>query len=270
MSYKEKKFLVDISNGDISETSNITKFFTEDKNSASLVFNLKYKSDTFDIEETNLLPELYFFHSDGSVWTNLPASIVDTGQLRFDMPEEIMKHYGLIKASLILKKNNQSVHATNFILRIYDSGLEGAITQVVNVPLVKDYVTDLVTNNPDLLITEGVMDQISSNVNDYIHKHKDDFRGPKGEVGDTGPRGLKGNKGEQGDIGDKGERGEQGVQGIKGDKGERGPVGPKGDMGEKGEKGDTVLAPPKIYTRDEYEQLNEKDINTLYFIQEVE
>lgn len=55
-------------------------------------------------------------------------------------------------------------------------------------------------------------------------------------------------------------------KGEKGDKGEQGPQGVKGD---KGEKGDTLLAPPKIYTRDEYNQLANKDSNTLYFISEV-
>ena len=52
-------------------------------------------------------------------------------------------------------------------------------------------------------------------------------------------------------------------KGEKGERGEQGPQGPKGD------KGDTTLAPPKIYTRDEYEQLGTKDPNTLYFISEV-
>ncbi|MGW7931888.1 BppU family phage baseplate upper protein [Staphylococcus xylosus] len=45
--------------------------------------------------------------------------------------------------------------------------------------------------------------------------------------------------------------------------------GEKGNRGQKGEKGDTVLVPPKIYTRDEYEALEEKNENTLYFIREV-
>lgn len=39
--------------------------------------------------------------------------------------------------------------------------------------------------------------------------------------------------------------------------------------GKPGPKGDTLLAPPKIYTRDEYNQLATKDNNTLYFISEV-
>ncbi len=45
--------------------------------------------------------------------------------------------------------------------------------------------------------------------------------------------------------------------------------GTKGDEGPKGDKGDTTYLPPKIYTRDEYNQLTTKDSNTLYFISEV-
>lgn len=45
--------------------------------------------------------------------------------------------------------------------------------------------------------------------------------------------------------------------------------GTKGDEGPKGDKGDTTYLPPKIYTRDEYNQLETKDSNTLYFISEV-
>ena len=58
-------------------------------------------------------------------------------------------------------------------------------------------------------------------------------------------------------------------KGEKGDKGDTGPQGTQGPQGAKGDKGDTTLAPPKIYTRDEYNQLETKDNNTLYFISEV-
>ncbi len=61
-------------------------------------------------------------------------------------------------------------------------------------------------------------------------------------------------------------------------KGEKGDVMKFNDLtedekeeirGYKGDKGDTTLVPPKIYTRDEYNQLATKDNNTLYFISEV-
>lgn len=103
-------------------------------------------------------------------------------------------------------------------------------------------------------------------------------QGIQGEKGDVGPKGDEGPQGEQGPQGLQGEvgpQGEQGVQGEKGEQGPQGPTGPQGGTGEqgiqgpKGEKGDTVLVPPKIYTRDEYNQLETKDNNTLYFISEV-
>lgn len=61
----------------------------------------------------------------------------------------------------------------------------------------------------------------------------------------------------------KGEKGDIGPQGIQGE------IGPQGIQGDKGDKGDTTVVPPKIYTRDEYNQLATKDTNTLYFISEV-
>ena len=45
--------------------------------------------------------------------------------------------------------------------------------------------------------------------------------------------------------------------------------GEPGKQGEQGEKGSTVVVPPKIYTREKYDQLETKDSNTLYFISEV-
>ena len=58
-------------------------------------------------------------------------------------------------------------------------------------------------------------------------------------------------------------------KGEKGDKLTFEDLTPENKKELKGDKGDTVLAPPKIYTRDEYNQLATKDNNTLYFISEV-
>ena len=59
------------------------------------------------------------------------------------------------------------------------------------------------------------------------------------------------------------------VDKFKGEKGDTGEQGMQGIQGDKGDKGDSVLASPKIYTRDEYNRLETKDNNTLYFISEV-
>ena len=71
---------------------------------------------------------------------------------------------------------------------------------------------------------------------------------------------------------------EEWVKSIKGEPGEKGNPLKFSDLteeekeeikGEKGDTGDVVYVPPKIYTRDEYNQLATKDSNTLYFISEV-
>lgn len=65
---------------------------------------------------------------------------------------------------------------------------------------------------------------------------------------------------------------EEWVQSIKGEKGDKLTFKDltNEDKEElKGEKGDTTYLPPKIYTRDEYDQLETKDPNILYFISEV-
>ena len=43
---------------------------------------------------------------------------------------------------------------------------------------------------------------------------------------------------------------------------------PDGFKGEPGEPGDTVVNPPKMYTRAEYDALNDYDDNTLYIVKE--
>ncbi|QKQ32949.1 BppU family phage baseplate upper protein [Staphylococcus saprophyticus] len=157
----------------------------------------------------------------------------DKGLLQYNIPDNVIAHAGLIKAKLFLRNAEQSVHVANFTFDIKDSGIEGAIEKEISVNLVENTIKKIINEQPEI------------------------YKGEKGDKGDTGPQGIQGKQGV------KGEQGEQGVKGDKGEQGERGPQGAKGD------KGDTTLAPPKIYTRDEYNQLATKDSNTLYFISEV-
>ena len=90
--------------------------------------------------------------------------------------------------------------------------------------------------------------------------------GPKG---DRGPQGFKGDPFKYEDY-----TPEQ-LEGLKGPKGDRGPQGPKGVDGTvdyesltEGQQADLRI-PPKVYTRDEYNQLTDIDPHTLYFIEEV-
>ena len=212
-----------------------TNFYTEDKGSASIRIRLSSNGYYLDLTKTDLKPVLFLFHEDDSIFEirDFINVMPDKGLIQYNLSDNVIAHAGKVKAKLFLKNTEQSVHVANFTFDIKDSGIEGAIEKEISVNLVDDAVRRIINEQPEI------------------------YKGEKGDKGDTGPQGIQGKQGV---------KGEQGEQGIKGDKGEQGEQGPQGA---KGDKGDTTLAPPKIYTRDEYNQLATKDSNTLYFISEV-
>ena len=239
-----------------------TNFYTEDKGSASIRIRLSSNGYYLDLTKTDLKPVLFLFHEDDSIFEirDFINVMPDKGLIQYNLSDNVIRHAGKVKAKLFLKNTEQSVHVANFTFDIKDSGIEGAIEKEISVNLVEDTIKKIINEQPEL------------------------FKGEKGDKGDTGPqgkqgeRGVKGEQGEQGIKGDtgpqgiqgvKGDTGPQGIQGVKGIKGDKGEQGEQGPQGDKGDKGDTLLAPPKIYTRDEYNQLATKDSNTLYFISEV-
>ena len=233
-----------------------TNFYTEDKGSASIRIRLSSNEYYLDLTKTDLKPVLFLFHEDGSIFEikDFINVMPDKGLIQYNLSDNVIAHAGKVKAKLFLKNTKQSVHVANFTFDIKDSGVEGAVEKEISVNLVDDTIKRIVNEQPEL------------------------FKGEKGDKGDIGPQGIqgkqgvKGEKGEQGPQGPrglKGDTGEQGLQGPQGIQGERGLRGEQGPQGDKGDKGDTTLVPPKIYTRDEYNQLATKDSNTLYFISEV-
>lgn len=233
--YKNKDITTSIDTEKMSINNSDTYFYTEDKGSAALRIFINHRKTAFNLDNTNLTPVLDLFHTDGSIWLDEPLKVImsDKGILQYNIPNNVISHAGQIKAKLFLRNAEQSVHVANFDFIIRDSGIEGAVAKEISVNIVDDAVKRIMNEQPEL------------------------FKGEKGDKGDTGEQGIQGKqgvKGEQGEQGIKGDTGEQGIQGVK---------------GEQGPKGDTLLAPPKIYTRDEYNQLETKDSNTLYFISEV-
>ena len=212
-----------------------TNFYTEDKGSASIRIRLSSNEYYLDLTKTDLKPVLFLFHEDGSIFEirDFINIMPDKGLIQYNLSDNVIAHAGKVKAKLFLRNTEQSVHVANFTFDIKDSGIEGAVEKEISVNLVEDTIKKIINEQPEI------------------------YKGEKGDKGDTGPQGIQGKQGV------KGEQGEQGVKGDKGEQGEQGPQGAKGD------KGDTTLAPPKIYTRDEYNQLETKDNNTLYFISEV-
>ena len=233
--YKNKDITTNIDTEKMSINNSDTYFYTEDKGSAALRIFINHRKTAFNLDNTNLKPVSDLFHTDGSIWLDEPLEVImsDKGLLQYNIPDNVIAHAGLIKAKLFLRNAEQSVHVANFTFDIKDSGIEGAVEKEISVNLVENTIKKIINEQPEI------------------------YKGEKGDKGDTGPQGIQGKQGV------KGEQGEQGVKGDKGEQGEQGPQGAKGD------KGDTTLAPPKIYTRDEYNQLATKDNNTLYFISEV-
>ena len=214
--YKNKDITTNIDTEKMSINNSDTYFYTEDKGSAALRIFINHRKTAFNLDNTNLKPVLDLFHTDGSIWLDEPLEVImsDKGILQYNIPDNVIAHAGLIKAKLFLRNAEQSVHVANFTFDIKDSGIEGAIEKEISVNLVDDAVKRIMNEQPEL------------------------FKGEKGDKGDTGPQGIQGKQGV---------KGEQGEQGIKGD---TGPQGIQGAKGEQGPKGDTLLAPPKIYTRD--------------------
>ena len=212
-----------------------TNFYTEDKGIASIRIRLSSNGYYLDLTKTDLKPVLFLFHEDDSIFEirDFINVMPDKGLIQYNLSDNVIRHAGKVKAKLFLKNAEQSVHVANFTFDIKDSGIEGTIEKEISVNLVDDAVKRIMNEQPEI------------------------YKGEKGDKGDTGPQGIQGKQGV---------KGEQGEQGIKGD---TGPQGIQGVKGEQGPKGDTLLVPPKIYTRDEYNQLATKDSNTLYFISEV-
>lgn len=233
--YKNKDITTSIDTEKMSINNSDTYFYTEDKGSAALRIFINHRKTAFNLDNTNLTPVLDLFHTDGSIWLDEPLEVImsDKGILQYNIPNNVISHAGQIKSKLFLRNAEQSVHVANFIFDIRDSGIEGAVEKEISVNIIDDAVKRIINEQPELFKGE---------------------KGDKGEQGIQGPRGVQGERGLQGEQGLKGDTGPQGIQGVK---------------GEQGPKGDSVLAPPKIYTRDEYNQLATKDSNTLYFISEV-
>ncbi|RYD13616.1 BppU family phage baseplate upper protein [Staphylococcus equorum] len=241
--YKNKDITTSIDTEKMSINNSDTYFYTEDKGSAALRIFINHRKTAFNLDNTNLTPVLDLFHTDGSIWLDEPLEVImsDKGILQYNIPNNVIAHAGQIKAKLFLRNTEQSVHVANFTFDIKNSGIEGAIEKEISVNLVDDAVRRIVKENAIEILGDGFEGRLNTDVINHLDSNPELFKGEKGK---------KGNKGEEGIIKFENLTEEQ-----------------KTEL--KGEQGDTLLAPPKIYTRDEYNQLENKDNNTLYFISEV-
>lgn len=271
--YKNKDIDVNVNEHTVEFGDIGANFYTEDKSTSSIRITIKNNNRIVDLSKTNMKPKLDLFHSDGSIFIDEKVDIVlpEQGIIQYKISDQVIKHVGKVNAKLFLKDETKSVHIANFHFFIKDSGIEGAIEKEITVNLVDDTVRRIIQDNAIDLLGEDFQDKLNQDVVTHLESKPELFKGPKG---DEGPRGIQGPKGDKGDKGEQGVKGDRGDKGDKGDKGEEGIIKFENLTEEqklelKGKQGDAVIVPPKIYTRDEYDQLPTKDNNTLYFISEV-
>lgn len=230
MIYKQKDVTANINNKGVDIGNIGVNFYTEDESTASIRLNIKNNGQAIDLTNINMQPKLDVFCSDGSIFIDEPLEIIlaQQGIVQYVIPTKVIKHVGNVYCKLFLESEEKSVHVANFSFTIVDSGVEGKVIKEVNIPLLKDTVRKLITENSDLILGEGFKNEVANNFIEYAKANSDTFKGPQGERGLQGEQGLQGERGEQGmqgTTGPKGEQGIQGVQGIKGDKGDKGDTG---------------------------------------------
>ena len=242
--YKNKDIEANINERGV-ELGNINvNFYTEDNGTASIRIKMKKQDgSSINFNNTDMLPRLDLYAKDGSIFTKEPVNIVlpEQGLIQYKVSDYVIRHEGKMDCKLFLENGAESVHVANFYFVIKDSGITGAIGKEIRVELLEDMVRNVMTDNAMGLLDDEYKDKINQDVVEYISSNPDKYKGPKGPKGD---------KGEEGIIKFENLTEEQKLE-------------------LKGKQGDAVIVPPKIYTRDEYDQLPTKDNNTLYFISEV-
>ena len=240
--WKNQDYILETNNSNVETGKEPSKFYTEDKNSASIRLFVNWHDKPVDFSNTNLKPVLDLFHSDGSIWLDEELDIVmaERGLVQYKIPENVITHAGTIKAKLFLKDDKQSVHVANFSFNITSSGVEDSIAKEISVNIVDDAVRRIVKENAIELLGSDFEERLNKDVINHLESNTELFKGPKGDKGDQGPQGVKGDTGEQGKQGIQGEQGLRGMTGPKGDKGDNGldgARGPKGDTGAMGPQG---------------------------------
>ena len=246
--WKNQDYILETNNSNVKTGKEPSKFYTEDKNSASIRLFVNWHDKPVDFSNTNLKPVLDLFHSDGSIWLDEELDIVmaERGLVQYKIPENVITHAGTIKAKLFLKDDKQSVHVANFKFNITSSGVEDSIAKEISVNIVDDAVRRIVKENAIELLGDDFEERLNTDVISHLDSNSELFKGPKG---DEGKQGLRGPQGVKGDTG------EQGVQGIQGPKGEKGTDGLNGARGPKGDKGEPFTY--QDFTSEQIEELRQ-------------
>lgn len=187
--YKNKDIETNIQATHVNLGNIGAQFYTEDENSASIRIYINHNDKPVNLETAGLTPILSLSMDDGSYFDNEPVDIVlaEQGLIQYKIRNNVVKHAGKVKATLRLKSETQTLHASEFSFTILNSGLDEQVAKEINIDLIGDKIEEILLANASK------------------------FKGAKGDTGEQGIQGAKGDKG------DTGERGPQGIQGPMGD-----------------------------------------------------
>ncbi len=147
--YKNKDIETNIKATHVSLGNIGAQFYTEDENSASIRIYIKHNDKPVNLETAGLTPMLSLSMQDGSYFDNEPVDIVLTeqGLIQYKIRDNVIKHVGKVKATLILKSETQSLHASEFSFTILSSGLDEQVAKEINIDLIGDKIEEVLLAN---------------------------------------------------------------------------------------------------------------------------
>ena len=112
--YKNKDIETNIKATHVNIGNIGAQFYSEDTNSASIRIYIKHENKPVNLLTTGLKPVLSLSMEDGSYFDNEPLDIVmpEQGLIQYKIRENVIKHVGKVRATLELKGENQSLHAS--------------------------------------------------------------------------------------------------------------------------------------------------------------
>ena len=78
----------------------------------------------------------------------------ENGLISYDLKDKV-KHAGWLKAKLILKKDDESIHVIDFKMEIIDSGIESSVAKEVDVDILMEAFDRFVAKYPEKVKGDG-------------------------------------------------------------------------------------------------------------------
>lgn len=181
--YKNKDIETNIKATRVNIGNTGAQFYSEDENSASIRIYIKHNDNPVNLSTAGLTPILSLSMQDGSYFDNEPVDIVlaEQGLIQYKIRDNVIKHVGIVKATLRLKSETQSIHAANFSFSILSSGLDEQVAKEINVELIGDVVRNIMTDNAMGLLDDEYKEKINHDIVDYVASNPDKYKGEDGK-----------------------------------------------------------------------------------------